>query len=389
MNFLYIICKGAFDDLPDTLIQLGHQLTVFQEKGFDPNNMAEQRYHLIDEELSIHTYDYVISYLFLPEVSNICQSHKVHYISWTYDSPLAAFYHEALFNDYNLTFVFDRSEADLLRRLGAPHIFHLPMAVNTARTNRVPVSEDDKRRFSSDISFLGGLYENNTYNEIVSALPENFQLELKTYLMRNLCNWSEAKPWPTLSDELTHYLLEATHITSWSDFDIPANLFYGFLVLARKLAEMDRLTVLNVLAESHKVDLYTYSQSPYLNNVCVHPPVAYNTDMNKVFSLSRINLNITLPSIVTGVPQRIYDIVGSGGFLLTNYQEELDSQFVIGHEIEVFHDLDELKEKSDYYLSHEEARSAIAAAGYRRVCKDHTYLKRITQMLDIVREATK
>ena len=48
--------------------------------------------------------------------------------------------------------------------------------------------------------------------------------------------------------------------------------------------------------------------------------VDYSTDMNKVFKLSKINLNITLPSIRSGIPLRALDIMGAGGFLLTDYR---------------------------------------------------------------------
>lgn len=68
----------------------------------------------------------------------------------------------------------------------------------------------------------------------------------------------------------------------------------------------------------------------------------YYTVMNKIFYLSKINLNITLPSIESGIPQRVLDIMGSGGFVLTNYQPEIEEVFEIGKDIEVFHTLEEL-----------------------------------------------
>ena len=132
------------------------------------------------------------------------------------------------------------------------------------------------------------------------------------------------------------------------------------------------------------MDLYTKSKSPFLNNIVVHSGVDYATEMSKVFFLSKININITLPSIESGLPLRIFDIMGCGGFVLTNYQEEIDDLFEIGKEIEVFHNLNELKEKVDYYLTHEKERLQIAMAGYQKICSKHTYKHRINQILNTI-----
>ena len=86
---------------------------------------------------------------------------------------------------------------------------------------------------------------------------------------------------------------------------------------------MERITILNYLSQYYKVDFYTNSTSKFLNNVNLHTGVDYYTVMNKIFYLSKINLNITLPSIESGIPQRVLDIMGSGGFVLTNYHLRL------------------------------------------------------------------
>ena len=173
------------------------------------------------------------------------------------------------------------------------------------------------------------------------------------------------------------------------------DLFLGITFLSKKLAEMDRITVLNTLAEHFRVDLYTTSDTGFLKNVQVHPSVSYYSAMNKVFyyeempkvfKQSRINLNISQPSIETGLPQRILDIMGSGGFCLSNYQEEIDDYFVIGRDIEVFHDLDELKEKTAYYLSHEEERLRISVNGYQRIRENFSYPHQLGKILKIVKE---
>ena len=148
---------------------------------------------------------------------------------------------------------------------------------------------------------------------------------------------------------------------------------------------MERITALIRLSEIHPVTVFTASESKHLSLIRGHvfPAIDYRTDMYKVFHLSRINLNFTIPTIESGIPLRVYDIMSVGGFCLTNYQEEIDELFEIGKDIEVFHDLEELMDKSIYYLSHEDQRLRIAISGYQKVKSRHTFQMRMEQILNI------
>lgn len=137
-----------------------------------------------------------------------------------------------------------------------------------------------------------------------------------------------------------------------------------------------------MLAKEHEVTLYSDdSPKDMLRNVKVKPWVDYWSEMPKVFHLSKINLNITSRSIESGIPQRIWDILAVGGFCLTNYQPEIEDYFVVGKDLDVYHDLDELQEKVKYYLKHEDKRIRIAMNGYKKVKKEHTYEARLKMLL--------
>ena len=66
-----------------------------------------------------------------------------------------------------------------------------------------------------------------------------------------------------------------------------------------------------------------------MEDVIVHGGVDTLKEMPKVFRQSKINLNLSTRSIKTGIPQRVWDILGAGGFLITNYQNELNKYFEI------------------------------------------------------------
>ena len=95
--------------------------------------------------------------------------------------------------------------------------------------------------------------------------------------------------------------------------------------------------------------------------------------MPLVFAGSRINLNISLRSIHSGIPLRVLDIMACGGFVLSNRQPEIAEYFGEGVEIATFASMEECMDKVHYYLAHEEERRRIAEAGQRKVQAAFSY----------------
>ena len=136
----------------------------------------------------------------------------------------------------------------------------------------------------------------------------------------------------------------------------------------------------------YQVKLYTGKETPELPYVTQMGPVDYTYEMPKVFAASKVNLNITLRSIVSGIPLRAMDIMGAGGFLLTNYQEDFLRHFVPGEDFVFYESVADLQDKLAYYLQHDKERKEIAANGCRKVRTEHTYQKRLEEMLAIVED---
>ena len=75
-------------------------------------------------------------------------------------------------------------------------------------------------------------------------------------------------------------------------------------------------------------------------------------------------------------------MLANKGFLITNYQAELYDLFTPGEDLVVYESLEDLVEKVQYYLGHEEERKQIAMRGYETVKQYHTYDVRLKQMLE-------
>lgn len=79
---------------------------------------------------------------------------------------------------------------------------------------------------------------------------------------------------------------------------------------------------------------------------------------------------------------RTFDLAACGALQLVDDRQELLGSYTVGKEIVAYRNARELVELIDYYLTHEEERLEIAARGYRRTIRDHTFDNRMTQLLE-------
>ncbi|MBR6329144.1 MAG: glycosyltransferase [Lachnospiraceae bacterium] len=381
MRFLFIKVRGSVKDLVHSLEAMGHEVTTLEGYEFEPYSDCEEAYSALEAMVKKGGWDFLISYLFFGRVSDICNAHGLRYIAWVYDSPLMTLFDEQVKNPVNRIFVFDKREYERLKEAGVPRLYYMPMAACTDRIGLISIRPEDEERFTCDISFVGALYEDNPYDHIINELPGKYADDIKKYLGVNLCNWKSIRPWPSVDGSLASFCEDRGFLNMQYAHGLDAKTFLGVALMSRKLAQLERINVLNALARRHSVRLYTRDSGRYLEGVNLCPGVDYNTDMTRVFNLSKINLNITIPSIETGIPQRVWDIIGSGGFCMTNYQEEIEDFFTIGEDIETFKSIDELLLKTEFYLRHEDLRLGILIKGYEKVMKYHKYEDRLEKMI--------
>lgn len=86
---------------------------------------------------------------------------------------------------------------------------------------------------------------------------------------------------------------------------------------------------------------------------------------------------------------RVCETLGRGGFLIHPWIKGMDEEFIDGEHLVYykFGDFDDLKAKIDYYLEHDEERERIRKAGHEFVKEHATYNDRLSQMLDIIKDA--
>lgn len=133
------------------------------------------------------------------------------------------------------------------------------------------------------------------------------------------------------------------------------------------------------------IDLYTGNKELQIEGVYNHGPIDHYATAPFVYDKAKININISLRSIHTGIPLRCFEILGSGGFLLSNYQGDFADCYVDGEDFVSFGSKEDMLGKIEYYLSHEKERKEIAENGLRRTIENHTYKHRLNEILENVR----
>ena len=99
MKFLFVYTQKGIFDIAFALKGMGHSLVVMDETAVQADTTAHQPYlDTVRERLMAEHFDYVITYLYIPELSDICETCHTLYIAWVYDSPLLSVFHASVFS---------------------------------------------------------------------------------------------------------------------------------------------------------------------------------------------------------------------------------------------------------------------------------------------------
>jgi spore maturation protein CgeB len=360
--------------------KLGHTVELYEEP-----QVSKQFADSAELLEKIKEYDLVFSVNYFPRVSAACQKAGKKYIIWTVDSPLIAMHHTSVFNECNYIFIFDKFNYCQFRAMGVKQVFYMPLAVNAERLDKLidNTPETELVQFDSSISFVGGLYHKNSYDAVKDKLPGYLQGYFDAAMWAQLDLFGENIFDRMLTVDILSQLSEIVDFKKKENSLSDLKLVFTSTFLGFKMAQMERIESLNRLASRFSVDLYTDEPDSQLDRVKLRGSVNYQADMPKVFNRSKINMNFTIRNIRSGIPLRIWDVLGAGGFLLTNFQAELPAYFENGRDIVYYESLDDMMSKAEYYLSHDDERQTIAQNGHNLVKKHHSYEQRLMKMFEL------
>jgi spore maturation protein CgeB len=124
----------------------------------------------------------------------------------------------------------------------------------------------------------------------------------------------------------------------------------------------------------------------HLNGHAVlRPELNYYEELPDFYGACAVNFNTTSLQMKGGVNQRVFDVPACGSFLLTDYRRQLEQVFEPGREVVCYSSIEEIEDLTAYYVQHEHERRQIAARAHARVLQEHTYVHRLTRLVERMR----
>lgn len=315
-------------------------------------------------------YDCIFTFNYFPVISRAAHECHIKYISWVYDSPHLTLDSVTLINDCNCVFLFDHALYMKYRKKGIYTVYYMPLAYNQNRIEKKIC--DLTPHYEHEITFLGTLYDNEyDFFDQINYLPPELNgyihaiIDAQQFIYGfDLCDalFDQEK-----CREMAKYVQAdmGDQFTGYRD-----ELFRN--MIRKKVTVIERRQILFMIGKDYPVDLYSPKEPDDLP-VSYQGYADYMNQMPEIFYTSKINLNITLRSVLSGIPLRIIDILGSHGFLLTNYQSELPEYFVNGEDLVWYESREDLMDKIAFYLSHDSERERIAYNGNQKAQKYFSY----------------
>ena len=376
------------------LKKMGHEVLLYSEKPvivtmLDDNVVREMTDYIKEQKI-----DLLVSIHFVMSAALAAYYTNLRFVAILWDSPYTEIYNVLGRMNHIRVSTFDRIDRDRMLAGGIQHVLYQPLCVDAeemADWNR-EIQDTLQGGYIHDISFVGRLYEKNLYDDNFAHIPVNLYPYFNGIFEDAAFKWDGVnRVYGEMSEEILQYMkMVDPDFPISNNQDISDTRWFEIYFLIRKIANIERIAILNILAEQYSVAFYTDSKGveKVLQNVDIKPPVFYGKAASLVFAGSKINLNISLKGIEGGTPLRVMDVMSAGGFVLSSYSPETAEIFEEDKEIVMFKTPEELIEKVDFYLKHDREREQIAKAGQRKVLSCYTYEKKLKDLMDWVeREA--
>jgi len=334
------------DMLVNSLMQLGHTVHLFTitpsrfhsdaiclKKEFNSGFITSVESHsqegwkiplLIDREgadLVLTVQGYVIPRQILQEI----RRRKIPAAAWFMDEPYDASRSCGFGRYFSHVFLQDKTSVPYHRHHGNPNTFYLPHGCDPTGIHAVPKNTEGD--YLRDVALVG-----NPFPQREQLVNELIRMNIPVAVAGN--GWQEA---------------DGTHRNQLSE------------------------------------------RNPLLTTC---PTLSFD-DAARYYRQTRINLNLhrhaddcsTNPGMFrAGSPNcSAFYIAGSGGFQLADSERpELAGFFTPGEEIVLFDTPDDCAEKIRHYLKNDTERRAIAERGRTRALRDHSYTRRLEEMLSVI-----
>lgn len=351
----------------ENLKMMGYCCVEHGEEFADEHNDAQfvmkLIYHMETEDIQL-----VISSGYCPLLATACEMRKIPYASWICELPHDSLMSKTVLYQHNYLFCFDRVYARWLSGLGCSHVFHFPLAVDVDALTKKDL-ETEKVEDIPDISYVGDFNSGERRLVGTEGIPEYYRGYISGIEEAQIRVYGYNFVKEMTGNEIPQNILRKA-VLQRGDLYFDNPVYAMADLINQEITDRERKWVVEKLSERYRV--HVYSESEYRGPV--------------LFRDSRININVTHRAVESGIPQRVLDILACGGFCISNYQTEIAEYFEDGREIVMYTDMEDLIQKTDWFLRHDAERIAIARAGQNKVREAFSMKDRLACLIRIIEE---
>lgn len=388
MNILSLDWQSyCSDQAEEAMERMGHKIYKFAHLDYQLRKseaFEKAFYEFVDD----NHIDIAFSYNYYPVLAESCKNKNIKYISFLYDSPYVMLYSYTLMYPTNYVFVFDSSLFKQFRDGGLTNVYYMVLPTDPLQYEKQSEKFKNSARLKSDISFMGQLYneEHLFYDKMEAVGDEYLNGYLRGVIEAQLKVYGYNFADKVITPDIRKRLYRAFPYDVQSPGVEPDNYIYADYLINRKATSIERNRFITAIGERFpdRLKLFTWNEKATFVGVKNMGIATYENEMPVVFHESKINLNISLRSIKTGIPLRCMDIMGSHGLLLSNYQQDLVDAFIPGEEFVCYESEEDMLNKIDYLLSHEAERKEIAENGYQKVKNEYNFETVFSRIFEIV-----
>jgi spore maturation protein CgeB len=271
---------------------------------------------------------------------------------------------------------------DKLHELGFRNVFYLPGATNPKRFRPMELSEEEKRKYECNISFVG-----NSGNDVLKTYERYKEWVRDSTLCKavdEIVKIQTQNPFLNISDVIREVegALNLTLPNPEGEGGKSLSVCLEFAAMALRRVRM--------IKEISDFGVHVYGDKGWLKLLSPKSKfrgmIDYQTELPKLYNASKINLNITKSQLKTAINQRVFDISACGAFILTDYRRDLFELFEVDKEVVYYKDERDLREKAKYFLENPRTRKALSENARKKVLEKYTYQKMVEEILHVMKE---
>jgi spore maturation protein CgeB len=304
--------------------------------------------------------------------------------SWFVDDPrLILDVHRNAVHPLATLFTWDADTVAPLQDMGFSRVLHLPLGADPVRFHPGQAGRG-RPEWTANVSFVGNSMVEKTARRLEAAAPPPALTDVFTPLAARFALSEHSTVAAFLAAEQPDLLPARQSIPA----PVRRLAFDTALIWeATRLYRLDcvrRLAPFAPLVVGDEKWAELLAQEPSFRLL---PELSYYSDLPAFYPCSRINFNCTSRQMKGAVNQRVFDVPSSRSFLLTDHSRQLEELFEPGREVAIYNGPEDIPEQVRRWLADPMERERISRAGRRRVLAEHTYDRRLAELLSAMAQS--